>query len=330
MKFEEIDFYDYKIRMCLDNGIRMYLVSDLLRQYNEKHGTNKRFKHYLENKQTQELIEHMAKTGGWNSSHLSNEGLEGQSTVGWNSDLPSNEGLEGENSAKNSHSTVGRNSDLPSKGTQNDKFDICDVIQYISFSDFGGANQGYIICEELLHACLMWADPAFACDVLRFLTRLRQEDNDYLRKANEELRRANEELTHENKELKDRRVPNKVGQQWYFFITYIIVENDDNVHIYSQHVKSDKWKSTCSKMDREGRVCVYRVKDIPNGFTFKDEIDKILLDLCKKYGGKKVRKTHYTIPMDVWEKERFDIIPEIEKEAKQARVGLGWRSDLDG
>ena len=204
------------------------------------------------------------------------------------------------------------------------------MIQYVTFSDFGGANQGYIICEELLHACLMWADPAFACDVLRFLTRLRQEDNDYLRKANEELRRANEELTHENKELKDRRVPNKVGQQWYFFITYIIVENDDNVHIYSQHVKSDKWKSTCSKMDREGRVCVYRVKDIPNGFTFKDEIDKILLDLCKKYGGKKVRKTHYTIPMDVWEKERFDIIPEIEKEAKQTRVGLGWRSDLDG
>ena len=178
MKFEEIDFYDYKIRMCLDNGIRMYLVSDLLRQYNEKHGTNKLFKNYLQNKQTQELIEHMEKTGGWNSSHLSNEGQEGQSTVGWNSSLLSNEGLEGENSAKNSHSTVGRNSDLPSKGTQNDKFDICDVIQYVTTPDFGGANQGYIICEELLHACLMWADPAFACDVLRFLTRLRQEDNE--------------------------------------------------------------------------------------------------------------------------------------------------------
>ena len=319
MKFEEIDFYDYKIRMCLDNGIRMYLVSDLLRQYNEKHGTNKRFTDYLRNQQTQELIEHMAKTGGWNSSHLSNEGQ------------------EGENSAKNGQSTARGNSHPLSNEGENGKFDICDVIQYVTTPEFNGTNKGYIICEELLHACLMWADPAFACDVLRFLTRLRQEDNDYLRKANEELRRANEELTHENeelthanKELKDRRVPNKVGQQWYFFITYIIVENDDNVHIYSQHVKSDKWKSTCSKMDREGRVCVYRVKDIPNGFTFKDEIDKILLDLCKKYGGKKVRKTHYTIPMDVWEKERFDIIPEIEKEAKQTRVGLGWRSDLDG
>ena len=302
MKFEEIEFYDYKIRMCLDNGIRMYLVSDLLRQYNEKHGTNKLFKNYLRNQQAQELIEHMAKS-------VRSEG-----------------GQEGQNSEK----TGRENSPVQANGSQNDKFDICDVIQYVTTPEFNGANKGYIICEELLHACLMWVDPAFACDVLRFLTRLRQEDNDYLRKANEELRRANEELTHENKELKDRRVPNKVGQQWYFFITYIIVENDDNVHIYSQHVKSDKWKSTCSKMDREGRVCVYRVKDIPNGFTFKDEIDKILLDLCKKYGGKKVRKTHYTIPMDVWEKERFDIIPEIEKEAKQTRVGLGWRSDLDG
>ena len=298
MKFEEVDFYDYKIRMCLDNGIRMYLVSDLLRQYNEKHGTNKRFADYLQNNQAQELLHHMAKTG--------------------------------ENSAKNGQSTARGNSHPLSNEGENGKFDICDVIQYVTTPEFNGTNKGYIVCEELLHACLMWADPAFACDVLRFLTRLRQEDNDYLRKANEELRRANEELTHENKELKDRRVPNKVGQQWYFFITYIIVENDDNVHIYSQHVKSDKWKSTCSKMDREGRVCVYRVKDIPNGFTFKDEIDKILLDLCKKYGGKKVRKTHYTIPMDVWEKERFDIIPEIEKEAKQTRVGLGWRSDLDG
>ena len=274
MKFEEIDFYDYKIRMCLDNGIRMYLVSDLLRQYNEKHGTNKLFKNYLQNKQTQELIEHMAKSVGWNSSLRS----------------------EGENSAKNGQSTVGSDLSLLSNEGQNGKVDICDVIQYITTSSSVGTNKGYIICEELLHACLMWADPAFACDVLRFLTRLRQEDNDYLRKVNEELRRANEELTHENeemihanKELKNRRVPNKVGQQWYFFITYIIVENDDNVHIYSQHVKSDKWKSTCSKMDREGRVCVYRVKDIPNGFTFKDEIDKILLDLCKKYGGNRER-----------------------------------------
>ena len=108
MKFEEIDFYDYKIRMCLDNGIRMYLVSDLLRQYNEKHGTNKRFTDYLRNQQAQELIEHMAKS-------VRSEG-----------------GQEGQNSEK----TGRENSPVQANGSQNDKFDICDVIQYIKTTTF--------------------------------------------------------------------------------------------------------------------------------------------------------------------------------------------------
>ena len=145
MEFIEIAFYDYKIRMCVDNDIRMYLISDLLRQYNEKHNTNKRFKHYLENRQIQELLQ------------------------------------------KRREKTEGRNSDVQANEDQNGKFDIPDVIQYIKTTTFGGANKGYIVCEELLHACLMWADPDFAWDVSSFLTRLRQLDNDYLRKANEEL-----------------------------------------------------------------------------------------------------------------------------------------------
>ena len=284
MKFEEIDFYDYKIRMCVDNGIRMYLVSDLLRQYNEKHGTNKRFKHYLENKQTQELIEHMAKT-------------------------------------------VGRNSCPTVKRGSNDKFDICDVIQYITTPEFNGTNKGYIICEELLHACLMWADPAFACDVLRFLTRLRQEDNDYLRKANEELRRANEEMIHENKELKNRYVPNKAGQQWYYYITYKV--EDDTVHIYSQYSNENQWNKACSRMKKDGRSCVYSVKDLPNGFSFCDEIKEILESICEKYGGSKKRKNHYMIPLDTWKSNKQSIEPLLCSRAKQTRVGLGWRPDLD-
>ena len=118
MKFEEIEFYDYKIRMCVDNGIRMYLVSDLLRQYNEKHGTNKLFKNYLQNKQTQELIEHMAKSVGWNSSLRSEGGQEGQ----------------------NSEKTGRENSPVQANGSQNDKFDICDVIQYITTSSSVGTT----------------------------------------------------------------------------------------------------------------------------------------------------------------------------------------------
>ena len=148
MDFIEIAFYEYKIRMCVDSGIRMYLVSDLLRQYNEKHNTNKQFKHYLENKQTQEVVEELAKSVRGNS-HVRSEG------------------------GQNGQSTVGRNSDLPSKNEQNGKFDIPGVIQYVTTPSFDGANKGYIVCEELLHACLMWADRIFACDVLKFITRLR-------------------------------------------------------------------------------------------------------------------------------------------------------------
>ena len=72
MKFEEVDFYDYKIRMCLDNGIRMYLVSDLLRQYNDKHGTNKRFGEYLQSEETQEVIKHLLKREDGNQDDISN------------------------------------------------------------------------------------------------------------------------------------------------------------------------------------------------------------------------------------------------------------------
>ena len=278
MEFEEIEFYDYKIRMCLDNGIRMYLVSDLLRQYNEKHRTNKRFKHYLENKQTQELLrKRCEKTDRGNSDHQSNE-------------------------------------------DQNVKIDIPDVIQYIKTTSFGGANKGYIVCEELLHACLMWADPDFAWDVLSFLSERRQEDNDYLRKANEELKQ-------ENKELKNRRVPDMEGQQWCYYISYSI--EGDTVHIYSQHVNKKRWKSACSRMKKEGRSCVYSVKELPNGFTFCDEIDEVLESICEKYGGVKKRKNHYMIPLDAWESNNYRIEPLFCSRAKQTRVGLGWRSDLD-
>ena len=223
MEFEEIAFYDYKIRMCIDIGTRMYLVSDLLRQYNEKHNTNKQFKHYLENKQTQELPR------------------------------------------KHREKTEGRNSDVQANDKQDSKFDIPDVIQYIKTTSFGGANKGYIVCEELLHACLMWADPAFACDVLRFITRLRQQDNDYLRKANEELNQ-------ENKELNNRFVPAEIPDtdttsEWYFFLTYY--PNNGDIEIRSNFCQKDRWNNVQRQIAKNKGCLFYCIKNIPNGWTFK-------------------------------------------------------------
>ena len=303
MKFEEIEFYDYKIRMCVDNGIRMYLVSDLLRQYNEKHGTNKLFKNYLQNKQTQELIEHMAKSVGWNSSLRS----------------------EGENSAKNGQSTGGPNSGLLSNEGQNGKFDICDVIQYITTSSSVGTNKGYIICEELLHACLMWADPAFACDVLRFLTRLRQEDNDYLRKVNEELNQ-------ENKELKNRHVPAEIPDadttsEWYFYLTYY--PSNENIEIRANFCQKDRWNIVQRQIVKNNGCLFYCIKDIPNGWTFKRWMKEPIRKICEKYGGSKLPQCKFSVPEPVWNLKQKEILCSIRLQAKQARIDLGWRTDLD-
>ena len=300
MKFEEIDFYDYKIRMCLDNGIRMYLVSDLLRQYNEKHGTNKLFKNYLQNKQTQELIEHMAKSVGWNSS-LRSEG------------------------SQNSEKTDRGNSHDQANDTQNDKYDICDVIQYITTSSSVGANKGYIICEELLHACLMWADPAFACDVLRFLTRLRQEDNDYLRKVNEELNQ-------ENKELKNRHVPAEIPDadttsEWYFYLTYY--PSNENIEIRANFCQKDRWNIVQRQIVKNNGCLFYCIKDIPNGWTFKRWMKEPIRKICEKYGGSKLPQCKFSVPEPVWNLKQKEILCSIRLQAKQARIDLGWRTDLD-
>ena len=138
--FTRVDFYDYKIRMCMidgagapseADGTKMYLVSDLLRQYNEKNGTNKKFDDYLESEDTQEVIKHMGKR---------------DQTVR----VP--------------------NSDPHFQMFLNDeKWNIPRVIQYITISSSVGANKEYVICEELLHACLIWADPDFAWNIFSFM-----------------------------------------------------------------------------------------------------------------------------------------------------------------
>lgn len=318
MEFEEIDFYDYKIRMCLDNGIRMYLVSDLLRQYNDKHGTNKLFKNYLRNQQAQELIEHMAKSVGPNSSHLSNEGQysakNSHSTGGSDLSHLSNEGQEGEK-------MIHRDFDEAING----KFDICDVIQYVTFSDFGGANQGYIVCEELLHACLMWADPAFACDVFSFLTRLRQEDNDYLRKANDKLNQ-------ENKELKSRHVPAEIPDadttsEWYFYLTYY--PSNENIEIRANFCQRDRWNNVQRQIVKNNGCLFYCIKDIPNGWTFKRWMKEPIRKICEKYGGSKLPQCKFSVPEPVWNLKQKEILCSIRLQAKQARIDLGWRTDLD-
>ena len=61
MSLEIIDtkFLDYDIRSCIVDDTEMFLVSDLLRQYNKINKTNKNFKDYLRTKDTKELLNAM-------------------------------------------------------------------------------------------------------------------------------------------------------------------------------------------------------------------------------------------------------------------------------
>ena len=62
INIRDTKFLNYNIRSCVIDDVDMYLVSDLLRQYNEINNTNKQFKYYLENKQTQELLRFYSET----------------------------------------------------------------------------------------------------------------------------------------------------------------------------------------------------------------------------------------------------------------------------
>lgn len=190
-------FLNYNIRSCVIDDVEMFLVSDLLRQYNEINNTNKQFKYYLENKQTQELLRFYQ------------------------------------------NDTVGRNSDY-----QYEKFDIPHVIKYIIFknNNFGGVNKGYVVCEQLLIACLMWCDPIFAIQIYDFIKNMREINNDRfveILNSNQEKDKQIELLQEQVDQLKSRYTPEEYN--WHFCVAYNELTNiATTVITKDQYQPSDK------------------------------------------------------------------------------------------
>ena len=154
MDFETVQFFEYNIRSTVIDNVRMYLVADLMDQYNNKHGTNKKFKSYLRNQHTRELLQNWPKDTRGANLHLVCQ--HDKTTSKWNID---------------------------------------GVIKYITFSKiFCGAHSGYVICEELLIACLMWADSKFAIAVSTFLEDQRAMDNNFLQETIQQLHAENNKL----------------------------------------------------------------------------------------------------------------------------------------
>ena len=57
-EFQEVKFYEYTIRMTTIDNISMYLVSDIIKQYNEINKTNIRFNNWFRRKDTQDLLQY--------------------------------------------------------------------------------------------------------------------------------------------------------------------------------------------------------------------------------------------------------------------------------
>ena len=50
--FIEVSFYEYTIRMTIINNTKMYVVSDILKQYNKINNTDKRINNWLKREYT--------------------------------------------------------------------------------------------------------------------------------------------------------------------------------------------------------------------------------------------------------------------------------------
>ena len=87
-----------------------------------------------------------------------------------------------------------------------------NILEKYSFEGYNLniSSEAYVMKEELLTDCLYWLDKSFAAKVTSFLSKLRNEDNDYLKKQleiekkdNDKLRLVIDELEFKNRELTD-------------------------------------------------------------------------------------------------------------------------------
>ena len=308
-KLNYIDFYDYKIATLLIDGVKMFVVSDLLNQYNQKHNTNKKFKNYLRNEQTKELLMNWPNdTDGSDPSHQCN-------TVENVDDL-----------------VVDQRTTVENADDKAVLWGIPHVIKYIKFGKtFSGMVKGYVVCEQLLIDCLMWADRVFANKVLTFLTNLRAVDNDMmvrvLNDKNHQIETLQDGLKTalaETAIYKNRYIEDTKEQQWTYVLK--IVKRDDHfVHLMSSYNR----KKLRNYVNQKNRI--YYVKNLPNGYTFRYNAFDRVKEIVERYGGHAMgtQRSEFVIPICNWDDNDSDFDYSIRMALKQVRNDLCWRCDID-
>ena len=282
MSFEIIDtkFLDYDIRSCYIESTQMFLVSDLIRQYNKINNTNKKISDYLRNNDTKELL------------------------IAMNEEI--NEGV-----------LVGENSPLLNFNNKNDKFDIPHVIKYITLQLHGGANKGYVVCEEFLIQCLMWVDKKFAIKVSKFLKNLRSINNDRFNEilnSNENQEKQIElmkdqinEYEQQIKHLKTRSTPDNMNYH------FCVLHNTENNHV-STYISKKQYNPSDKNIKR-----VYNLI-VPNPVAIQ-ELTINLLSHHKRF--QQIDNNEFITNMS-----EKGLSMQIKKLLKQVRENLNWITGL--
>lgn len=264
-------FLNYNIRSCVIDDVEMYLVSDLLRQYNEINNKNKQFYDYLKNKQTQELLRFYQ------------------------------------------NDTVTENYRLPYENEK--KWDIFKIIHYITIPVFdNGANKGYVICEQLLIACLMWCDPVFATQIYDFIKNMREINNDKfveILNSNQEKEKQIELLQEQVDQLKSRYTP----EEYNYFFT---VAHNELTNVISTVITKEQYEPFDKNIKR-----LYNLKCC-NPLVLEEKLISLLSDDVRF---KQVSNKEFIIvnPETTTAKSLFWI---FKNKCKKIRKELNWETGL--
>lgn len=208
-EFQEVKFYEYTIRMTTINNICMYLVSDIINQYNKINKTNKRIRDWTRRKDTQELLNFYRQNSTAEISVV-------EKTI---DDFDNYGNIPG----------------------------VIMKINY--YNNNNNTIKSLIVNADILHDILLWIDKVFAYKVRNFLENMRSINNDRFTEilnANKDQEKQIElmkdqinEYEQQIKHLKTRSTPDNMNYH------FCVLHNTENNHVSTyiskkQYNPSDK------------------------------------------------------------------------------------------
>ena len=189
-------FFDYDIYHVSIDGVEMYAVTEILKQYADYHGKKRIIiQHYLELENTKNYINILYEIYVNNLKSQNSCKIQDKNQLF--EDARDSEHLQNHSNDLKIHANVENNDKDNNINSSNNYYDDKPgVMVKFSFDGYGLVNvkETTLMCEKLLTHCLMWLDMKFANDVFDFIERLRHQDNDFLKHNLEIVEIENNEL----------------------------------------------------------------------------------------------------------------------------------------